>query len=242
MSCNCGNPWHYGWSADFLQPADPCPGGPECVDKISTDCVIYTGPDLPCLGITTDMTLTEILHILYEGIYPNCFTTTTTSTTSTTTTTTVPVISCGESSTYTGEQRYPISQAVTLGSDIGNVFYSFDVYSVPDRFIVGWNGNVVIDTGYRGVLSYDFGGLDRATFNASLTGKVDPITLTTYPDLVNFPDDGYPRVSTPTAGTLFFNKSVAFPTFATVDVYAPLPGTAWEYTMSCPGITTTTTS
>ena len=88
MSCNCGNPWHYGWCPDFLQPADPCPGGPQCVDKISTDCVIYTGPDLPCLGITTNMTLTEVLHILYKGIYPNCFTTTTTTLAPTTTTTT----------------------------------------------------------------------------------------------------------------------------------------------------------
>lgn len=87
MSCNCGNPWHYGWCPDFLQPADPCPGGPQCVDKISTDCVIYTGPNLPCIGITTNMTLTEVLHILYEGIYPQCFTTTSTTTIRPTTTT-----------------------------------------------------------------------------------------------------------------------------------------------------------
>lgn len=86
MSCNCGNCLPYCWSSNFLEPADPCPVGPECVDKISTDCVIYKGPNLPCLGVTTDMTLTEILHILFEGIYPECFASTTTTSTSTTTT------------------------------------------------------------------------------------------------------------------------------------------------------------
>jgi hypothetical protein len=122
------------------------------------------------------------------------------------------------------------------------VDYSFDAYSVPDRFIVRWNSNVVIDTGYRGTSDYDFGGANRASFNADLNGQVDPITLVTYPDAINYPDDGYPRVTSPGGGITSFNKNLASPTSALVEVYAPMPGTAWQFTMSCPGTTTTTTT
>lgn len=78
MSCNCGNPWHYSWCPEFLQPAEACPAGPKCDEEISTDCVLYTGPDLPCFGITHGMTISEVISILYHYIYPNCITTTTT--------------------------------------------------------------------------------------------------------------------------------------------------------------------
>jgi len=85
MSCNCGNPWHYDWCPEFLAPAEACPAGPKCDELVSTDCVLYTGPDIPCYGITTNMTITEVLDILYHAIYPNCLTTTTSSTSTTTT-------------------------------------------------------------------------------------------------------------------------------------------------------------
>jgi hypothetical protein len=78
MSCNCGNPWHDKWCPEFLQPAQACPAGPECDEETSTDCVLYTGPDLPCFGITHGMTITQVIAILYNYIYPNCNTTTTT--------------------------------------------------------------------------------------------------------------------------------------------------------------------
>lgn len=162
--------------------------------------------------------------------------------TTTTTTTSLPPIECGVSSTYSGDQGYPITQSVILGSDTGIVNYSFDAYNVPDRFIVKWDSNVVIDTGYRGGSNYDFGGANRTSFTIDLTSKVDPITLVAYPDLINYPDDGYPRVTSPGNGTTSFNKNLASPTLAIVDVYAPLGGTAWEFLMSCPEVTTTTTT
>jgi hypothetical protein len=169
-------------------------------------------------------------------------TTTGTPTTTTTTTTSLPPVACGVASSYSGAEGYPITQSVTLGSTTGTVDYSFDAYSVPDRFIVRWNSNVVIDTGYRGTSDYDFGGANRASFNADLNGQVDPITLVTYPDAINYPDDGYPRVTSPGGGITSFNKNLASPTSALVEVYAPMPGTAWQFTMSCPGTTTTTTT
>lgn len=86
MSCNCGNPWHDKWCPSFIPtPAEQCPGGEPCDEQVSTDCVIYTGPDLPCYGVTSGMTITEVLDILYHAIYPHCNTTTTTSTSTTTT-------------------------------------------------------------------------------------------------------------------------------------------------------------
>jgi hypothetical protein len=77
-SCNCNNPWHDKWCPSFLPPAETCPDGEPCDEQVSTDCVIYTGPSIPCYGITTGMTVTQLLSILYSSIYPNCSTTTTT--------------------------------------------------------------------------------------------------------------------------------------------------------------------
>jgi hypothetical protein len=77
-SCNCNNPWHDKWCPSFLPPAETCPDGEPCDEQVSTECVLYTGPNLPCFGITTNMTMTEVIAILYNYIYPNCNTTTTT--------------------------------------------------------------------------------------------------------------------------------------------------------------------
>jgi uncharacterized protein (TIGR02145 family) len=167
---------------------------------------------------------------------------TTTSTSTTTTTTTIKVIDCGESSEFTEGVSYPTTQSITLGSVIGTVVLDYDTQGIPDRFIVEWNGNVVIDTGYRGSNAYDFGGPSRTSFNSYLTGKIDPITLITYPNFTNYPLDGYPRVLSPEAGTAFFVKNLPTSTSATVKVYSPTPSKVWLYTLFCPATTTTSTS
>jgi len=168
-------------------------------------------------------------------------TTTTTTTAAPTTTTTIAVL-CGAPSAYSGGIAYPTTQAVVLGSATGDTVLDFDAINVPDRFIVEWNSSVVIDTGYRGDASYDFGGGSRAAFNASLTGLIDPITLNVYPDMATYPDDGYPRIVGLGSGLASFNKSAASPNTATIKVYAPMSGTAWDYTMECPVAPTTTTT
>lgn len=183
------------------------------------------------------------MSVTYNGTSGTCITLPLPEcTTTTSTTTSLPAVACGVASNYSGGAGYPTTQAVTLGTGTGTISFSFDAYGVPDRFVVEWNSGVVIDTGYRGTSNYDFGGANRGTFNASLTGLTDPITSTTYPDLVNFPDDGYPRVTSPGNGSTTFNKSLASPTNAVIDVYGPLSGTAWTFTMGCPPTTTTTST
>jgi hypothetical protein len=211
---------------------------------IETDCIlegvgeIISGDcDLDGIAIITD------IDCSLEGIGEFESTTTTTTTTEpTTTTTTTTSIPCGTPTQYSGGISYPTTQSINLGIDTGLVTLNFDAISVPDRFIVEWDGGVVIDTGYRGNSSYSFGGANRSSFNSSLTGQIDPITLIAYPDFTNFPDDGYPLIVGLGSGTASFNKNLASPTSATVKVYAPMSGTAWNFTLGCPVEPTTTTT
>lgn len=152
----------------------------------------------------------------------------------TTTSTTQPPSPCGTPTAYSGGFSYPSPFTVTLGSGTGNTTLTFDAQGVPDRFIVQWNGNYLIDTGYRGAASYNIGGGDRGAFNSSLSGKVDPITGLTYPNITQWPGDGYPRVVSPGNGTSVFSKNASSPTTANIFVYAPLSGTAWSFTLGCP--------
>lgn len=167
---------------------------------------------------------------------------TTTSTSTTTTTTTMAVINCGSSSSFSGGISYPTTQSVILGTTTGNTSLLYNAQSVPDRFIVEWNSSVVIDTGYRGGASYDFGGGSRLSFTNSLNGQFDPITLTSYPDLTNFPDDGYPRILGSGLGSTSFLKDLTNDTYVIIKIYAPMEGTVWSYTLNCPGVSPTTTT
>lgn len=172
-------------------------------------------------------------------------TSTSTSTSTTTSTTTQQgVIPCGTVTSYSGGESYPTIETVTLGSNTGSVDLAYDSITLPDRFIVRWNGGIVIDTGYTGLLDFDFGGSLRSTFTTTLTGRIDPITLNTYPDFTTYPDDGYPRVLSYGPNITSFNKTLATPITATVEVYAPMFQTSWNFTLGCPGedVTTTTTS
>jgi hypothetical protein len=150
-------------------------------------------------------------------------------------------IACSTNSSYSGAEAYPTTQSVNLGENTGNTNLQFNAITAPDRFVVEWNGSVVIDTGYRGGSEYDFGGLSRSSFNSSLIGRIDPITGNAYPDFTTYVNDGYPRVTTQPnpllpngSGSVNFNKTTSSPQLATVDVYAPLGGTAWSFTLNCP--------
>ena len=195
---------------------------------------------------TTTSTTTTELTTTTTSTTTTTTTTTTSSTTTTTTTAYVPqctpldgiasavyTVDCGNPSSYSGGQSYPAEQDILLGSSTGTVTLNANAYSVPDQFIVIFAGNIVINTGYRGDSTYDFGGASRTSFNNSLTGKVDPVNGGTYPNFTNFPDDGYPRVTSPGSASPTFSKLTSALT-ATVRVYGPMPGTAWTYTLSCP--------
>ena len=101
---------------------------------------------------------------------------------------------------------------IDVGNGTGNLTLTFDAYSVPDKFEVFWNNTTVIDTGFRGSSSY----------NSALNAL------------------GYPNVSGPGSGTATFNKTAQTPSVVTVVITAPLVGTAWEASLSCPSDPTPT--
>lgn len=221
---------------------------------------------------STTSTSTSTSTTSTTTIAPTTTTTTTGIPTTTTTTTeaiTVIDVSCPTPTWYTGGTVMPTRHNVTLGSTTGKVELTFNIHPIPDRMIMWFDGAVVIDTGYRGSDRYDIGGDLRATFNAGLNGKTDPVAPYTYPlsagDIiaydaagynVNQPirSDGYPAINPDYnsevvgVGPMCFNKSTAT-TEATLDVWAPLEYTSWDFAVycpvegeSCPTTTTTTTT
>jgi hypothetical protein len=125
--------------------------------------------------------------------------------------TAIPTIPCGAGSSYSGGTSYPTIQNVTLGSDTGVVTLDYDAYSVPDRFVVEFDGSVVIDTGYRGDSFY------QTQLNSALAAYGDPPST----------------IQGLGSGSVTFNKTTATTT-ATVKVYAPMSGTGWNFTLNCP--------
>jgi len=148
---------------------------------------------------------------------------------------------CGIETTYSGGPNYPTVLESILGSGTGTVTLTTDPrFSVPDRWRVQWDGNIVIDTGYISPSgNYGLGGGSRNTFNNSLAGRIAPEGGTyplppggTFPNVIE--SDGYPRVNTTPRGTQYtFNKNNATPS-AIVRVYGPTTGTLWDSTLSCP--------
>ena len=125
--------------------------------------------------------------------------------------TAIPSTPCGAGSSYNGGEAYPSIQNVILGSDTGIVTLDYNAIGVPDKFIVEFDGVVVIDTGYVGLPQY------QTNLNSALASYGDP---------------SEPIVSGPT-GSVTFNKTTAT-TIATVKVYAPITGTGWNFTLGCP--------
>ena len=124
---------------------------------------------------------------------------------------TVPTIACGAGATYSGGVAYPTIENVNLGTDTGTVTLNYEAFGVPDRFVVEFGGSVVIDTGYVGAIGY------QNQLNNALIALGEPTA----------PIVGIGN------GTISFNKITATTT-ATVKVYAPMSGTAWNFTLGCP--------
>ena len=208
-------------------------------------------PPLTGLGVGThyftgipngsyDITVTDSLG--YSVSFPvgvNC--------TTTTTTTEQQMSDCDTVVEYSGEMGYGIESIINLGTGVGEVAFEVDPLQVPDRFIVYWDDDVVIDTGYRGYAGYGWAGEWRTQFNNSLTGQIDPITGNTYPFVdVSHAPDNYPHVDHSNGYySFYFDKISETPNIATVMTYAPITGTFWRFIMRCPdnyGVPTTTTT
>ena len=177
----------------------------------------------------------------YEGDH-TCFLPTTT------TTTLAPEYPLCDSLTTSGGAAYPSEHPVFLGPETGNVLLTFNAISIPDRYIVHYGGEIVLDTYYRGSNDFNMEETsdsiwDREWFRNELEGKLDPIINETYP--IQSPlreqyaafinqDDGFPIVITPGHGSTSFNKTTTHPFLATVKVYGPATGTGWFFTLHCP--------
>ena len=137
-----------------------------------------------------------------------------------------------------GAQNYPTALESVLGSGTGTVTLTPQPFGIPDRWIITWDGGIVIETGYisNNPALYNMGGGSRNAFQQALLGRTAPeggtYPLTpggTAPNVIA--SDGYPVVNA--INTYNFNKNNATST-ADVDVYGPMPGTGWNSTLSCP--------
>ncbi len=121
-----------------------------------------------------------------------------------------PIVACGAGETYTGNQG-TFNYNILLGSATGGTStLSYNSYSIPDRFVVTHGGVVVIDTGFVG------------SWTPTRIAQLDTIY-----GAGNWVQGGIGQ------GTASFVKTSA-DTYATVTVYGPLPGTAFEFTLGCP--------
>ena len=168
-----------------------------------------------------------------------------------------PTVPCGENIAVSSiSSTYPAQYTITLGAATGQVTITFDAKSVLDRFIIEFDGAVVVDSQYRGATGTGVGtgtnnNLIPQLHNALLLGNSggpynDPITGNPYgsgsnpstqplPTLANggvVANTQYPNES-PGYGVLQFTKSTATTT-CTLKVYSPAD-TGWEvYDISCP--------
>jgi len=119
------------------------------------------------------------------------------------------VVPCDEAFAPSGASGN-FTYVLDFGTEIGTVGIEYNAFSVPDRFIVEYDG-VTYDTGFVGSSSQD-----QNLINAG----VDPVDINT----AN-PSNG--------SGSLIIPKPNALPSQATITVLAPLGSTAWNVKGIC---------
>ena len=152
------------------------------------------------------------------------------------------VEACGIQQNYVqNTPSYPTFLESILGSTTGVVTLTPVPFGIPDRWVIDWNGNDVIDTGYISDTPalYNIGGARRNWITEDLNGlQVPELALGqvypqpqggTFPNVIA--SDGYPVINPITAA--FFSKN-AVTSIANVRVYGPIRQTGWRSTLSCP--------
>mgnify|MGYP006266605431 CR=1 FL=1 len=128
-----------------------CPPAPICDDFYLSECVIYNGPDIPCLNIFDGMSVNDILQDLLGQLTQYCTTSTTsTSTTSTTTTSTSTTTTTSTSTTTTTTINCtvsdgtitPLEKFTMFATSISDIYFRNGLYSsVP--FYVDWGDDTI---------------------------------------------------------------------------------------------------
>jgi hypothetical protein len=74
MSCNCSAkydnkvPCCCSQGIPLVCTTTTCKDAQVCDKTVESDCVIYTGPNISCSGITTGMTVTEVMDVILEQL------------------------------------------------------------------------------------------------------------------------------------------------------------------------------
>ncbi len=122
-----------------------------------------------------------------------------------------------------GEFNYPMN----LGTATGVIRIDYEAYGVPDRFEFTWNGNTYISGSSSG--NYD-GYVGDPT-----TGRTDALRTATGDPNVEIYSNAQGGIYTGGRGYIEFNKNSSVST-ANMNVKAPLGGTQWWFSVSCPGM------
>jgi hypothetical protein len=116
---------------------------------------------------------------------------------------------CGNLYTYTGNQDYPERYVFNLGVT-GTSTLTYQAYNIPDKWVIVQDGVIILDTGYRGSATY------QTDLNNALADR-------------GLPPETIQGVG---SGSATFTVSSLSPIY--VYVYAPVGGTSFETTISCP--------
>ena len=120
-----------------------------------------------------------------------------------------------------GEFNYPMN----LGTATGVIRIDYEAFSVPDRFEFTWNGNTYISGSSSG--NYDgYVGLSSQT-NALRTALGN--------NTVEVYSNNQGGIYTGGRGYIEFNKNTSASS-ANMNVNAPISGTGWWFSVSCPGM------
>ena len=125
-----------------------------------------------------------------------------------------------------GTFDYPI----TLWSDTGTVTIEYQAYSIPDKFVFTWNGNTYTSGSGNGTGAGFVGAANQLSALQATTGN-GSATITT---LTTSYGSGSQNTQSGGRGTITFNKNSSTSS-ANMRVFAPLGGTAWWFSVSCPG-------
>jgi len=140
---------------------------------------------------------------------------------------------CGIASTYDGGQSFPTELVITLGAGLGTVTLDYLSGPNPDRFVVLFDGEIVLDTQYVGDPTLV---VDGTTYQQKLDAYMAANSLP-QENIVMFnpayvPGDTNLDTNPGTMHASFEKETVS--TTAILRVYGPLPGTGWQCRLGCP--------